>query len=135
MDISYLLDLKDGRISELLMCTFPPITVSLLGLQTPYVFLKTAELHHLLRHVDLTLVRNLPVMISNGQIAREHHRPKSFIAISDHNGNSYKIAMKVASGGHEVWVSTMHRTKPKQCAAILKRADIIRNNRQKAPSL
>ena len=129
MDISYFLDLKDGRISELLICSVSSTTASMLGLKTPHIYLKTAELNHILRHVDIFQLRHLPDMISNGLLVKETLRPDSFLAIYQHEPHRYKIAMKIASNGREVWISTMHRTNPKQTTAILNRASIIRRHR------
>jgi hypothetical protein len=41
----------------------------------------------------------------------------------------YRAVIKIAKGGHELWFSTMHRTRPRQTKTLLKEAVIIRRHR------
>lgn len=129
MDLNDLLNLRDGKIQRLQVCRLPSPTVSLLRIHAVDVFIETDELIHCLKHVDVAVMCEVGKFIREGLLVRETERTNMLIALYQHTRCRYKVAVKIAAGGHELWVSSVYRTKPKHTKAMLKRAAIVRNHR------
>jgi hypothetical protein len=129
-----LIRLLAGQIEVVVVGTLNPPAVSLLAAQTPLICIAKKELIHILNdhddHITLKDLMLMPAMITDGLIIKEHHRPNRLVSCFELSAQKrYCLAMKLAKGGHEGWISTLHRTKPKQTQRYLARGVIIQNHK------
>ena len=112
----------------------PPNVLSELGWDMPWVYLSTESCIHIFKvHSDLQEfdVLALPAVINRGLLIRETHRPRCLVASYVLEGARYIATMKRAPRC-EIWVTTFHRSKPKQTKALLKRGEILRSHKSGA---
>jgi len=62
-------------------------------------------------------------------LIRETARNDSFVISYQAAKYRLKAAFVIAAGGHEIWVSTLHRMRLRQIRALLKRGTIIRRHK------
>src|SRR5580704_1667444 len=120
--------LRSGRLANHLIGQIPPKVLSALGWNMPWVYLSSEscihifEKHHDLQEFD---VLALPAVINRGLLIRETDRPRYLVASYLHERTRYIATMKRASSC-EIWITTFHRSKPKQTKALLKRGEVLR---------
>lgn len=131
MNLEDLFGLRDGRIDKLLVGRLTSATVSMLGTQTPELYLNRDRLMHIITKCGMKIedVLLLPDALTRGMLMQEETRPRSFVVCFQHTQIRYKIAVKIVRGGHELWISTMHPTKQGQTKAILGRSRLVRKHR------
>jgi len=83
------------------------------------------------RGIPLDLIANIHSFIEHGLILREHERPSSFIVSTTWKatGRRIKIACKIARGGYEIWISSIHLTRQKQTKSLVHRGIIIQSHK------
>jgi hypothetical protein len=70
---------------------------------------------------------HVPTALSNGMITRDKNNRNLITAIYElRERRRFILAMKIAKGGHEVWVSTFYRAAPRQTKSVLRRGNLIR---------
>lgn len=66
--------------------------------------------------------------LMNGLFVADEKRPNCLIIsyVLPNQSRRYKIAIKSAAQGRELWVSTFHRTRPRQTRTLLTRGRVIK---------
>ena len=115
--------LRSKGLASHLIGQIPPKVISALGWDMPWVYLSSESCIHIFEeHPDLREfdVLALPAVINRGLLIRETHRPRCLVASYLHEETRYIATMKRASSC-EIWITTFHRSKPKQTKALLKK--------------
>jgi len=122
-----------GETDKVLVAELSSTTISLLNVRTAEVHMNAKALKHIIdenrREITIADVLLLPKMISDGLLIRETARNDSFVISYQAAKYRLKAAFVIAAGGHEIWVSTLHRMRLRQIRALLKRGTIIRRHR------
>jgi hypothetical protein len=123
--------LRCKRLASHPIGQIPRNVLSTLGWDMPWVYLSTESCIHIFeKHPDLQEfdVLALPAVINRGLLIREKHRSSCLVASYVHEGTRYIATMKRAAT-YEIWITTFHRSKPKQTKALLKRGEILRDHK------
>lgn len=126
--LSDLQGLRRGLLANHAVGELPQRVISALGWDMPWVYLSKESCAHIFKeHPDLKEfdVLALPRVIDRGLLIREIRRPQYLVASCLHEATRYVAVMKRASS-REIWVTTFHRTKPKQTKALLRRGYVLR---------
>jgi hypothetical protein len=125
--------LYHGGTGKLLVGRLTPAIASLLDARTLLVHINAATLRHIIdekpRQIAISDVLLLTRMISDGWLVRESARRKSFVISYQSPKRQLKAAFKIAAGGEEIWVSTLHQSSARQTKALLKRGMVIRTHK------
>lgn len=124
-------DLRAGRIASHLIGELPVAVCTILGWEHPWVYLSKESCQHIFEiHSDVTEfdLLALPAVIGGALLIRETHRPACLIASYVHETKRYIATMKRARS-LEIWITTFHRSKPKQTSALIKRGTILRTHK------
>jgi hypothetical protein len=129
MNLDNLIKVRRGELYFTKVATLPKCVADAFSARFTDVCLSKRQMGHILQnHPDVKLedFLKLPVMLHDGLLVAEKNRPNTFVSLyQDANGARWKASVKITENGHEVWLSTMHRTKPKQTKAILRRTETI----------
>ncbi len=135
-----LADLRDLLYGERIM----PLVVGIIfenhisaaiGVRTHEVLLsKDTVLKQHERHPDLEAEHYtiLPFIIRHGLVIHEKKGRRSLAICYEpaplYPGGRFMVALKSPVHGREIFVTSLHRTKPRQTQALLKRGNILRNH-------
>src|SRR5262245_25601767 len=125
--------LYHGGTGRQLVGKLSPAMASLLNVRTLLIYINAATLRHIIdekpRQIEISDVLLLTRMISDGWLVRETSRRNSFVISYQSPKRQLKAAFKIAAGGEEIWVSTLHQSNARQTRALLKRGTVIRNHK------
>jgi hypothetical protein len=127
-------ELGRGEIDCIEIGQLPQHVAKALGLKNPLVYLSRDSLGHIRQeHPDLTDVELLLASraIATGLLIREKNKPY-LLACFQHPEDAnrrYKANMKIAAGNADMWLTTFHRTHPRQTRALLQRGEILRKHK------
>ena len=118
LEHSRLMQLLKGNNNPLWICNIPDRARATLGCSTGAVYLSTDSAKHILeKHNNITDfdLLMLPIAIERGNLLKEKFRNNGINSIYE-TGESkiFFVALKVASKGHELWVSSMYRIEKRQ---------------------
>jgi hypothetical protein len=134
MDNDDLFRLLSGAVPRIVVGRLPLVAVSILRSQTVEVMLTSEVALAITRkHPDITRADLLaiPDMIARGLLIHEKSRPNRFVScyqVPD-SKRRFALAMKLARGRHEAWVSTLHRLGERQTKRYLARGVIIKRHK------
>jgi hypothetical protein len=125
LELSDLRTMIARRAGQLWICNIPHRLLTFLGCSTGAVYLSwQSALHIREKHREITEfdMLHLPLAVSKGEIRREAGKLRllAFYTIED---KEYVVPLKIAKGGHEIWISSMYRITPKQ--SLKKRANTL----------
>jgi hypothetical protein len=121
--LSDLQRLRRGLLASYPVSQLPQRVLLSLGWDMPWVYLSNESCAHIFReHPDLKEfdVLALPAVIDRGLLVREFRRPQFLVASCLHETKRYIAVMKRAAS-REIWVTTFHRSRPRQTKALLRR--------------
>lgn len=106
-----------------------------LASSTGIVNISGERLQHIMKdHKDLTEIDIISMSygLQHGMFASDPRDSKCLVVTYVHPDTQvrYKIAVKCAAGGRELWVSSFHRMRKRQTSALLKRGKLIRKHSQ-----
>jgi hypothetical protein len=128
-----LLDLKNRFRDPIRVGELPFDVSKKLRLRNHGVYLSLASYNHIQNaHPDITdyVLLLLPLALRRGLIVQERVKMNVIVVsyIHDETSLRYVVALKIASSGNEVWVSSIYRSKRRQTSRILKRGVILKNH-------
>jgi hypothetical protein len=137
MNLSDLRDLLYGRrITPLVVgVIFEERISAAIGARTHEVLLsKDTVLKQHKRHPDLgpEHYAMLPFIIRHGLVIHEKENPRHaaicYEPVPLTPGGRFMVALKSPADGKSIYVTSLHRTRPRQTNSLLKRGNILRNH-------
>jgi hypothetical protein len=98
------------------------------------VYLSRYSLDKNIRHhpdVDMFEYLRIPTILSEGLIITDRKDPKTVVVVyqaPELDTLRYKVAVKCAQGGHDLWVTSFHRLAPRQTKRLLNGARILKRH-------
>lgn len=107
--------------------------MNLLRAQTDQLWLSRRTLQKIgSKHSDMTVddILLIPDVVHRAMIIGDRTRRNLIFSYqTEDSKRRLKLVLKTAKGRHEVWVSTLHRTKPRQTISLQKNRVVIRRHR------
>lgn len=127
-ELSRLHELIAGRHDPLVVGPLPLVAVDYLKAKVPLVYLSRYSIQHILEeHPDVSLFDLLraPIVLRDGLLIGDRNCVVASYCVSEENIR-YKAVVKCAGGGCDLWLTTFHRTAPRQTKSLLKRGKVLR---------
>jgi hypothetical protein len=72
----------------------------------------------------------LPIGLARGLVITDGRTPRSVVVcyVAPDSNVRHKVVVKATANGSELWVSTFHRTKPRQTRALLARGRVLKTH-------
>lgn len=126
-------DLRRNRHDPIVVAELPNIMRLALRLRVPLVHLSNQSLRHIqARHPDITDLDLLliPFVVRHGLILQMKNKRSIILACYQQpmSHRRYLAAMKVSSKGAEVWLDSFYRTRPRETARLMRKAEVLKRH-------
>lgn len=133
LTLSDLEDLRRKERDPIVVGELPNVIRLALGLRVPLVHLSNQSLKHIkARHPDITDFELLliPFVVQKGLILQQQNRPKVILACYQQPASHRRFlaAMKVSDRGTEVWLDSFYRTRLRETARLLRKANVLKKH-------
>lgn len=125
--------IRSGRNNPFQVGELPDYVVRALGWRCPFVYLSLDSLLHIAKkHPDVTDqdLPHIPLAIRFGLIVADA-KDRGIVMLSyvpQDGDKQFRCVLKATSSSTEIWVSTLHRTKPRQVQALIRRGEVLRRH-------